>query len=75
MNKCMDLYSYDYNKLINKIKEFCKTDNIHKIEEIFNYFGNKIGDRYIILDQELYEDENCYNNICRIIDKVFNNLL
>ena len=72
MGKCMDLYSYDYNKLINKIKEFCKTDNIYKIEEILNYFGNKIGDRYVILDQELYEDENCYNNICRIIDKVFN---
>ena len=51
MGKCMNLYSYDYNKLINKIKEFCKTDNIYKIEEILNYFGNKIGDKYIILDQ------------------------
>ena len=49
MSRLIDLYSYDYDKLLKKTMEYCKTDNKELVEKVFNYFGTKIDTRYIIL--------------------------
>ena len=72
MSRLIDLYSYDYDKLLKKTMEYCKTDNKELVEKVFNYFGTKIDTRYIILNQELWEEGNCYYNISTILDKLFN---
>ena len=38
---------------------------------ILEQCGNKIGDRYIILNQEFWEDCSCYYTVSRVIDWVF----
>ena len=71
MSRSIDLYSYDYDKLLKKTMEYCKTDNKELVEKVFNYFGTKIDTRYIILNQELWEEGSCYYNIGIILDKLF----
>ena len=71
MGRSIDLYSYDYNKLKTKIADYCKTDNLELIEKVLSSCGNKMGDRYIILNQEFWEDASCYYNVANILDKIF----
>lgn len=71
MGRSIDLYSYDYEKLVNKTLDVCKTDNRELVEKILLSFGNKIADRYILLNQELWDDYSCYYNVASILNKVF----
>jgi hypothetical protein len=72
MGRSIDLYSYDYEKLINKTLEVCKTDNRELVEKVLLTCGSKIGDRYVILNQEMWEDCSCYYNVANALDKIFN---
>lgn len=72
MGQSINLYSYDYEKLKNKIMEFCKTDNTDLVDKILLAAGSKIADRYILLNQELWDGYSCYYNIANVIDEVFN---
>ena len=71
MSMSVDLYSYNFEKLINKILTFCKTDDKELVEKVLLSCGNKIGDKYIILNQELWEEYNCYYNVARVLEKIF----
>lgn len=71
MGKSIDLYSYDYEKLVNKTLEVCKTNKRELVEQILLAFGNKIADRYILLNQELWDDYSCYYNVARVLNRVF----
>lgn len=71
MGMRVNLYSYDFNQLVSGIANFVKTDYREKIEKILLIGGNKIGDRYIILDNELYEYCNPCENIPSVIDRCF----
>ena len=42
-----------------------------KLEDILRTFGNVIGDRYVILNNEFWEDYSCYYNVSTVIDKAF----
>lgn len=72
MSRSIDLYSYDYEKLLNKVIEHCNTDNKELAEKILLACGNKIADRYILLNQEFWEDYSCYYNVASVLDNVFN---
>lgn len=72
MGQSIDLYSYNYEKLVNKTLEVCKTDNKKVVEDILLACGNKIGNKYIILNQELWEDSSCYYNVAIVLEHVFN---
>lgn len=72
MSKCVELYSYNYNKLLNGIMEYCKTDNEDLVEDILLSCGEKIDYRYIILNNEHCEDYSCYYNLSNIINRIFN---
>lgn len=71
MGRSIDLYSYDYEKLINKILKVCNTEDEELVEKILLSCGNKIGDRYIILNQELWEDCSCYYNVSIALERIF----
>lgn len=72
MGKSIDLYSYDYNKLLNRILEVCKTNDKELVEKILLSCGTKIADRYIILNQELWDDCSCYYNVATSLERIFN---
>lgn len=71
MGRSIDLYSYDYEKITNKVLEVCKTEDKELVEKILLSCGNKIGDRYIILNQEFWEDCSCYYNVARTLERIF----
>lgn len=74
MGRSVNLYSYDYEKLKNELIKYCgaKTEEeTKKLEEILTDFGNIIGDRYIILNNEFWEDYSCYYNVASVIDNAF----
>lgn len=71
MGRSIDLYSYDYEKLKNKILVFCKTNDVELIEKILSTCGNKIEDRYVLLNQEMWEGCSCYYNVSTVLEKIF----
>lgn len=71
MGRSIDLYSYDYEKLVNKILQVCNTDNRELIEKVLTTCGNHVGDRYIILNQEFWEGYSCYYNVASVLEKMF----
>lgn len=72
MGRSIDLYSYDYGKLTNRILEVCKTNNKELIEKVLLSCGTKIADRYIILNQEFWENSSCYYNVATTLETIFN---
>lgn len=70
MGVSVDVHSYDYEELVEEIQKYLKTDNKILIEKILKTGGNIVGDRYIIVDNELWEDSNPVT----IISSVFNEL-
>ena len=70
------LYSYNKKHLKQDIFTKCKIKHSKKNEKILDFildsFGSTINDKYIILNNEFWEDCNCYYNISKVIDKVFN---
>lgn len=74
MGRSVDLYSYDLEKLNAKLIDYCDimtNEDNQKLEDILRTFGNVIGDRYVILNNEFWEDYSCYYNVSTVIDKAF----
>jgi hypothetical protein len=71
MGRSIDLYSYDYEKLVNKILKICNTEDRELVKNVLLSCGNKIADRYIILNQELWENCSCYYNVSRVLSRIF----
>lgn len=67
----VDLYSYNYEKLVNRTLEVCKTDNRQLVEAILLQFGSKVDSKYVILNCDYYEEYSCYYNVSEVLDKVF----
>jgi hypothetical protein len=42
MGRSIDLYSYDYEKLVNKTLEVCETQDRELVEKVLLSCGNKI---------------------------------
>lgn len=71
MGRSIDLYSYDYEKLTNKIMTICNTKDRELVEKVLLTCGNKIGDKYIILNQEYWEGYSCYYNVATALERIF----
>ena len=71
MGRSIDLYSYNYNKLTNKILKVCETSDKELVEKILLSCGTKIADRYIILNQEFWEGSSCYYNVATVLERMF----
>jgi hypothetical protein len=72
MGRSIDLYSYDCEKLINKLQDVCNTNDRELIEKVLLCCGEKISDRYVILNQEFWDGCSCYYNVTRVLERIFN---
>ncbi len=76
MGYSVDLYGFNRNNLKQNILDKCKIEpneqNCKMLDFILDSFGSTIGDTYILLNNEFWEEYDCYYNISIVIDKVFN---
>lgn len=71
MGRSVEIHSYDYNELVNEILNVCNTDNKALVEKILLLGGEKVGDKYILLNNEFWEEYNSYYNIPTALEKIF----
>ena len=67
----IDVYKYNLKKLKKSFMELPEVNDEDLLTKIMLEFGEVIGDSYIILDNEYYEDGNCFYNLSSMIDQVF----
>lgn len=70
MGISIDLHSYDLKKLIKLLMSKGVTDE-EKLRKILLDFGSVVGNRYILLNNEYYEDANCFYLLSQVIDAIF----
>ncbi|MDT2640661.1 hypothetical protein P7D31_11085 [Enterococcus dongliensis] len=71
MGRSIDLYSYDYEPLVEGIKEYVSADNTEVIRKILSVGGSVIGDKYIILNNELWDECSPYYNVAGALEDYF----
>lgn len=71
MGMSIDLHSYDAEKLIGSIANYFGTSDVEKIREIMACCGEFISDRYLLLNNELWEDYNAYYQISEVLESAF----
>lgn len=67
----VDLYKTNYDELVENLMKYCKTDDRKLLTSILEQFGEHIGDYYIQLHNEYYEDGICTWNVASMINEVF----
>ena len=67
----IDVYKYNLKKLKKSFMELPEINDEDLLTKIMLEFGEVIVDYYIILDNDYYEDGNCFYNLPNMIDKVF----
>lgn len=68
----IELYKYDYNKLVNTIMEqFPQVQDRIMLEKILVSFGENINGTYILLRNDYYDDDNSYFNVLRLLETYF----
>lgn len=65
MEKC------NFNELVTNLCEKYKIENKELLEKILLEFGEKIGDTYVIMHNEVWEDGICTWNCFQLINRVF----
>ena len=73
MGRSVEVKSYDYEQLVKEIKAYYKTADSSLIEKILLAGGDKIGDRYIILNNEFWETYDSYYNVTSVLDEYLGN--
>ena len=68
----IEVYKYNLKELKKSFMELPEVNDEDLLTKIMLEFGEVIGDSYIILDNEYYEDGDCFYNLPNMIDKVFN---
>lgn len=71
MGVSIDLYSYDYEALLEGIQSYTKAENTEVIRKILLIGGNVVGDKYIILNNELWEDNSSYYNVPNALERLY----
>lgn len=71
MSVCVDLNRYDYNKTKKALLEKTKEKDETMIDKILQEFGTKIDNDYVLLNNEFWEESNCFYNIMEFIEKYY----
>lgn len=71
MGISIDLEKVNYEKLIEELMKDKKINDRVLLEKILTEFGEHIGEYYIILSNEFYEEGICTWNLFSMIDEVF----
>lgn len=67
----IDLNRYDYDKTKKALLEKTKEKDETMIDKILQEFGTKINNDYIILNNEYYEDGNCFYRVMEFIERYY----
>lgn len=67
----IDLNKGSFSLLVSEIMKDKKINDKEMLEKILLEFGEKIEDNYIILNNEYYQDGNCYYKCSEFIDRYF----
>ena len=70
MGQNIELYKYDWNKLVITLLDF-GVDDQAKLEKILLFCGEKCGNNFYLLNNEAWEDANCFYLSPSIIDQCF----
>ena len=71
MGQDVELYKYNWDRLVLDIKNLGITD-IDMLEKILLAFGEKCGNRYYLLDNEVYDEYNSFYSLIAVIEEYFN---
>jgi len=72
MSRSVTIEKCNFDKLVNDLMEkYKKINNKKMLCKILLSFGEKIGDQYIILNNEYYEECNSYYNVAHLINSYF----
>lgn len=74
MGQSVNLYSYDKKKLVQRLVEktsIASDEDIELLNKILDEFGSTIGDRYVILENNFWEEYDCYYELGFAIDEAF----
>lgn len=66
----IELYKYDWDKLIASLLKLGISDKA-KLEEILLYCGEKENNSYYLLNNEAWDEYNCFYAASSVIDQVF----
>ena len=67
----IEVYKYKFKELKKSFMKLPKVNDEDLLTKIMLEFGEVIGDYYIILDNDYWEDGDCFYNLSNMIDKVF----
>lgn len=71
MSVSVCVHKYNAKPLIQKIATVCKTDDVALIEQVLSMCGTFVGDYYILLQNDFWEEYNAYFQVSTILEKVF----
>lgn len=72
MGVYIDLYKIKYDEFVNELMKIDEINDKEMLEKILLAFGEKIGDYYILLNNEYYQEYNSYYGLTDFIDSYFN---
>lgn len=70
MSSDIELYKYNWDRLILDIRELGITDTA-VVEKILLAFGERCGNRYYLMDNEYYDEYNSFSNLIYFLEKYF----
>lgn len=71
MGMYIELEKCNFKTLVDKLMEDPKIDDREMLEKILKGFGEVIGDTYLLLDNEFYEEYNSYYELERLLESYF----
>ena len=63
IGRSVEVISFNYNALIKGIEEYTGSKDAILIKRILNRCGNRMGDKYVIVDNEYLEENNDYEEL------------
>ena len=69
MSSDIELYKYNWDRLVLDLKML--VDNTDKIEKILLAFGERCGNRYYLLNNEIWDEYNSFFNVIYFIRNYF----
>lgn len=70
MGQDIELFKYNWNKLVAALLDWGADDQA-KLEKILLFCGEKCGDNFYLLNNEAWEERNCFYLLSSIIDQYF----
>lgn len=72
MGRSVELKVGNYDTILNQLVESFKIEDVEFLEKVLLSFGEKLGDSYVLLHNEYYEEFNSYFNVSEFIDRYYN---